>query len=127
MKFSEALDQTLNDYGISAKWLSEESGVSMQMISQFRRGKQRVYSDSLEAIINAFPQEIRWHFCSLIFSKKKACGSDLEHLIATASEPELEAAMLQIVRKIFPGDDEKFSNYANANEQQSRVKFSIPY
>lgn len=66
MKFSEALDKTLEDYGISAKWLSEQSGVSMQMISQFRRGKQRVYSDSLEAMIGALPSEVRHHFYSLM-------------------------------------------------------------
>jgi transcriptional regulator with XRE-family HTH domain len=66
MKFCEALDKTLEHYGISAKWLSEQSGVSMQMISQFRRGKQRVYSDSLEAMINALPQEVRRHFYSLM-------------------------------------------------------------
>lgn len=66
MKFSEALDKSLEDYGISAKWLSEQSGVSMQMISQFRRGKQRVYSDSLEAMIGALPSEVRHHFYSLM-------------------------------------------------------------
>jgi len=66
MKFSEALDRTLEDYGISAKWLSEQSGVSMQMISQFRRGKQRVYSDSLEVMIAALPLEVRCHFYGLM-------------------------------------------------------------
>jgi transcriptional regulator with XRE-family HTH domain len=70
MKFCEALDRTLEDYGISAKWLSEQSGVSMQMISQFRRGKQRVYSDSLEAMINALPQEVRRHFYSLMMGDR---------------------------------------------------------
>jgi transcriptional regulator with XRE-family HTH domain len=70
MKFCEALDRTLEDYGISAKWLSEQSGVSMQMISQFRRGKQRVYSDSLEAMINALPQEVQRHFYSLMMGDR---------------------------------------------------------
>jgi transcriptional regulator with XRE-family HTH domain len=126
MKFSEALDQTLNDYGISAKWLSEESGVSMQMISQFRRNKQRVYSDSLEAIINALPQEIKQHFFSLLL-KKKLPGSDLEYLINVATEPELEQAMLQIVRKMFPKENEKFGNSANAVTHRSHIESSIPY
>lgn len=70
MKFSEALDKTLDAYGISAKWLSEQSGVSMQMISGFRRGKQRVYSDSLEAMLNALPQEVRRHFYSLMMGDR---------------------------------------------------------
>lgn len=70
MNFCKALDRTLEDYGISAKWLSEQSGVSMQMISQFRRGKQRVYSDSLEAMINALPQEVQRHFYSLMMDDR---------------------------------------------------------
>jgi transcriptional regulator with XRE-family HTH domain len=77
MKFCEALDRSLDDYGISAKWLSEQSGVSMQMISQFRRGKQRVYSDSLEAMINALPEEVQRHFYSLMMGDRIPTVSSL--------------------------------------------------
>ncbi len=77
VKFCEALDRSLEDYGISAKWLSEQSGVSMQMISQFRRGKQRVYSDSLEAMINALPEEVQRHFYSLMMGDRIPTVSSL--------------------------------------------------
>ncbi|MGE5658464.1 MAG: hypothetical protein ACM37W_17825 [Actinomycetota bacterium] len=70
MKFCEAIDKTLDAYGISAKWLSEKSGVSQQMISQYRKGKQRVYSDSLEAMITALPEEPRRHLFSLILGSR---------------------------------------------------------
>ncbi len=66
MKFYEALSRTLTDYGISAKWLSEQSGVSMTMISQFKNGKQRVYSDSLESMIEALPPEMQRHLFGLV-------------------------------------------------------------
>jgi transcriptional regulator with XRE-family HTH domain len=90
MKFSEALDKTLDAYGISAKWLSEQSGVSMQMISQFRRGKQRVYSDSLEAMIGALPSEVRHHFYSLMN------GGDRIATVSLLNEAELADLMDEI-------------------------------
>ena len=89
MKFSEALDQTLEHYGISAKWLSEQSGVSMQMISQFRRGKQRVYSDSLEAMIAALPLEVRCHFYGLM-------NGDRIPTVSSLNESELADLMDEI-------------------------------
>ena len=89
MKFYEALDKTLEQYGISAKWLSEQSGVSMQMISQFRRGKQRVYSDSLEAMIAALPLEVRCHFYSLM-------NGDRIATVSVMSESELADLMDEI-------------------------------
>ena len=92
MKFCEALDRSLDDYGISAKWLSEHSGVSMQMISQFRRGKQRVYSDSLEAMINALPQEVRQHFYSLMMS------DHIPTTVSMMSESELADLMDEIAK-----------------------------
>ena len=62
VNFSEALDKALERYGISAKWLSEQSGVSQQMISQFRNGKQRIYSDSLKKLLTALPKEVKDYF-----------------------------------------------------------------
>ena len=91
MKFCEALDRSLDDYGISAKWLSEQSGVSMQMISQFRRGKQRVYSDSLEAMITALPEEVRRHFYSLM-------NGDRIATVSVMSESELADLMDEIAK-----------------------------
>jgi len=95
MKFSEALDKTLDAYGISAKWLSEQSGVSMQMISQFRRGKQRVYSDSLEAMIGALPSEVRNHFYSLMNGDRIATVS----LLNEAELADLMDEIASVLRK----------------------------
>lgn len=93
MKFCEALDKTLDHYGISAKWLSEQSGVSMQMISQFRRGKQRVYSDSLEAMISALPLEVRCHFYSLMNN-----NNDRIPTVSLLNEAELADLMDEIAK-----------------------------
>ncbi len=93
MKFSEALDKTLDAYGISAKWLSEQSGVSMQMISGFRRGKQRVYSDSLEAMIEALPLEVRCHFYSLMNGDRIAAVSLLNEAELADLMDEIASAL----------------------------------
>jgi dsRNA-specific ribonuclease len=91
MKFCEALDKTLEDYGISAKWLSEQSGVSMQMISGYRRGRQRVYSDSLEAMIAALPLEIQQHFYKLM-------NNSYTPQVADLTENELADLMDEIAK-----------------------------
>lgn len=121
MKFFEALDKTLEGYGISGKWLSEQSGVSIQMISNYRNGKQRVYSDSLESMISALPIQARRYLYGLVGSDRPVLT--LELLIDTASEEELEAAMIQIVRRIFPKSEE----ITDANSADSRVKSSVLY
>jgi transcriptional regulator with XRE-family HTH domain len=121
MKFSEALDKTLDDYGIAAKWLSEQSGVSMQMISNYRHGKQRVYSDSLESMISALPAQARRYLYGLVSNDRAVLT--LELLIDAASEEELKAAMFQIVHRVFP----KSEGTTDANSVGSRVKSSALY
>lgn len=121
MKFSEALDKTLNGYGISAKWLSEQSGVSMQMISNFRNGKQRVYSDSLEAMIQALPVQARRYLYGLVGNDQAVFN--LESLIDVATEEELKVAMFQIVHRVFPKSEET----TDADSSNVRVKSSVLY
>lgn len=97
MKFYEALDQTLENYGISAKWLSEKSGVSEQMISGYRRGKQRVYSNSLESMIEALPSEIRRHLFAMVSNSNLG----LKEAIEAADDQQLEEAFRMIGEKMF--------------------------
>ena len=87
MNFSKALDITLDEYGISAKWLSEQTGVSQQMISGFRRGNQRIYSDSLERILAGLPVEARNDLLSNL-CKIDTSKIDLQSLVIEASPQE---------------------------------------
>lgn len=66
MQISQALDRTINEFGISATWLAERSGVSQRMISRFRNGKQQIYSDSLEKILDTLPSDARVYFFQLL-------------------------------------------------------------
>lgn len=87
MNFSKALDITLDEHGISAKWLSEKTGVSQQMISGFRRGNQRIYSDSLERILAGLPIEARNDLLSKLY-KIDTSKIDLRSLVMEASPQE---------------------------------------
>lgn len=94
MNFSQALDSTLEKYGISAKWLSEQSGVSQQMISGFRNGKQRIYSDSLEKLLAALPGEVRAYFFGLLGA------GNLESAVSEMSDGELADLLVLLARRL---------------------------
>lgn len=99
MQFSQALDRTLNEYGIKAKWLAERSGVSPQMISDFRNGKQRIYSDSLEKMLASLPTEAREFF----FRQLGSSPSSIQARIAEMSNDELSILLLAIADKLQGG------------------------
>ncbi|MEG4327909.1 hypothetical protein [Microcoleus sp. herbarium5] len=111
MKFHEALDQTLEKYGISARWLSERSNVSEQMISGYRRGKQRVYSNSLESMIEALPAEMQRYLFGLVSNS----NFGLKEAIDSADEEQLEEAFRLIGQRMF-------SKSTDALRSRERVK-----
>ena len=94
VNFSEALDKALERYGISAKWLSEQSGVSQQMISQFRNGKQRIYSDSLEKLLAALPGEVRDYYFGLLGG-----NSNLEAAITSMTDAEVSDLLILLAKR----------------------------
>lgn len=109
MNFAQALDQTLEEFGISGKWLSERSGVSQQMISGFRKGNQRVYSDSLEKIIATLPSDARQHFFGLLgnrgteqgsTSSSFASGVDLNSVVERLDKRQLAGLLCAIADRI---------------------------
>jgi transcriptional regulator with XRE-family HTH domain len=98
MNFSQALDKTLDKFGISAKWLSQKTGVSQQMISGFRRGNQRIYSDSLEKILAGLPTDARnYLLCQL--AEVDTNKVDLRSLIAQAPRTE-QVEVLRLIAEI---------------------------
>ncbi|AKG24876.1 hypothetical protein [Calothrix sp. 336/3] len=99
MNFSQALDKTLDKFSISAKWLSEKTGVSQQMISGFRRGNQRIYSDSLEKILAGLPTDAR-NYLLFQLAEVDTNKVDLRSLIAQAP-PEQKAEVLHLIADSF--------------------------
>lgn len=91
MKFSVALDRTLKEFGISAKWLAQRAGVSQQMISDFRHGNQRVYNDSLEKILAALPSDARKY----LFAQLEASPVTLKQQIDCMDATELAILLVR--------------------------------
>ncbi len=101
MNFSKSFDQTLRRFGISGKWLAEQSGVSPQMISGFRRGQQRIYTDSLEKVISALPSDARQYFYESILGRNLAGREpNLEELIEEMGAIQLATLLNAVAARI---------------------------
>jgi hypothetical protein len=128
----ELFDQTLKRYGIQAKALSGLSGVSQNHISEFRSGKLKtgVTTDCLYRLLVGMDElspGSRRYFCDLLAGKKQAQGfeGELEFLINAAEPEELEKAMLQIVRRMFPKEDKELGISTGVEKSVGRIKSSI--
>jgi hypothetical protein len=118
MNFSKAFDKTLNHFGISGKWLSEQSGVSQQMISGFRRGQQRIYSDSMERLIQALPLEAQQYFFeSLLGMSLAAHTPDLEQVVEEASSVQLGQLLKAIGSKMSSASNGKAAKPDNLPQE----------
>ncbi|MFP5273953.1 helix-turn-helix domain-containing protein [Coleofasciculus sp.] len=58
-------DKVLREFGISAKHLASESGISENSISSFRKGRKSMTCDNLKVLLNCLPFEARQRFYSL--------------------------------------------------------------
>ncbi len=103
MKINKAFDKTLKNFGINARRLSEQSGVSEKMISLFRNDRQRIYSDSFEKLLDALPLEARLYFLIQLSEEKLVAFDQLSEadqikaewksLIFSASPADIETIL----------------------------------
>jgi transcriptional regulator with XRE-family HTH domain len=103
LELSKAFDKTLKDFEISARSLSEQSGVGEKMISQFRNSRQRIYSDTLEKLLEALPFEVKLRFFSLLLGEEITP----ERLVVGMGEAELSSLLLAIADQIYPKKTQK--------------------
>lgn len=97
MNLNKAFDQTLKKFRISAKSLSEESGVATQIISDFRRGKKAIHTDNLEKLLQFLPTEAQAYLFSLFVDGNLtsdeillSSNRDWQLLISSASLGDIE-------------------------------------
>lgn len=122
MNLSKAFDKTLNHFGISGKWLSEQSGVSQQMISGFRRNQQRIYSDSMERLIRALPREAQQYFFeSLLGMSLVAQTPDLEQVVEEASSVQLGYLLKAIGSKMSSSGSDRSQSTKSDNLPQEAL------
>ena len=66
MDFSFALDRTLSDFGISAKWLAAASGISEVRISRIRTKTNNPTTKTLTQLLEVLPLEAQIRYFSLV-------------------------------------------------------------
>lgn len=97
MDITESFDKTLNRFGITASWLSKESGINQQQISRFRHGKE-IQTDTLEKLLANLPIEAKEYFFTLLLGHKLRIS--LEVLVDDLSSDELHDLFDLVSRRI---------------------------
>ncbi len=117
MKISQAFDKTLKNFGINARRLSEQSGVSEKMISLFRNDRQRIYSDSFEKLLDALPLEARLYFLIQLSGEKLAALDQLsEAEIKTGWKSLIFSASLEDIEVILRTLADRYGELKARNE-----------
>lgn len=96
MKFNQAFDATLKHFKISGKFLSEQSGIATASISEFRRGRKAIQTDSLEKLLHALPPEAKIHFFSSLLGGEEI----LKLLVSGMDNDGLSKVMIAIANKL---------------------------
>lgn len=96
MDYRQVFDKTLREFQITAKSLSEASGVQERQISHFRNGKE-LMTETFFKVVEAMPTEAKKYFYTQL--RGNSYSNTLESLIEDASDEEIESAMLAIARK----------------------------
>ena len=109
MNFNQAFDSTLKNFGVSAKQLGEQSGVSPQSISEFRREKKSIQTDSLEKLLEFLPIDAKVYFFSLLLGEEVL----IEHLIAKMDNDQMSDVMIAIANKLKTNREENTSKNTN--------------
>lgn len=65
MRVHEAYNFVLNEYKITAKSISDVTGILETDISKFRNGKRNIGSDLLQQLVTALPPQAKAHFLIL--------------------------------------------------------------
>ncbi|PZV07235.1 MAG: hypothetical protein DCF22_22375 [Leptolyngbya sp.] len=82
MNYREAFDKTLKTFGITAKSLSEATGVQERQISLFRKGKD-LMAGNFFLLVEALPEPARQHF----FEQLGGQPSDLASIQFEGNQP----------------------------------------
>ena len=108
MKLDIAFDKSLKKFKLSAAWLSRQSSVSEKIISQFRNGHQRIYTETLEKLVEALPIEAKLYFFGLLAEdniEAKLTESlrdkniDWKLLISNANAQDMEEILLAMAER----------------------------
>ncbi|MGB5769786.1 MAG: hypothetical protein WBM32_07955 [Crocosphaera sp.] len=99
MDIGQYFDQTLNKYGISAAWLSRQSGVTQVMISRFRNGKT-VQTNTLGRLLEPLPLEVKQYFFSLVCGGQVIQPVNIDQLVSTLDSDQLSHLLVAVSERV---------------------------
>lgn len=113
MDWNQAFDQTLKTYGVSAKWLSERTGLSQQTISYFRKGRQPMTTENLDKLLMELPADAREYYFSLVLGAEVSMRAlsfeeQIEFLIDEADYAQIAILLSRL--------SAKFSSISNSSD-----------
>ena len=118
MDWNACFHRTLRDYGISAVWLSEKSGISKTTISLFRTGKRPMTTDNLDVLLACMPLEAREYFFSLLL------GSELPPAVCPKIEEQIEKLSKESKKELVMTIVESLAQ-SSREERSSRQKVEL--
>jgi transcriptional regulator with XRE-family HTH domain len=105
VQIHQLFKQAMDKHGISSKHLAEIAGISQNHLSQFRSGNKwvspEVFAELLKGMDKLAPGSRRY-FCELLANEplgKEDTKSNIEKMIDSADDDEIEAVLLAIGRK----------------------------
>jgi len=104
MDWNKAFDKTLRTYGVSAKWLSEQTGLSQQTISYFRKGRQPMTTENLGKLLMKLSTEAREYYFSLVLGasvpkRSLSFEEEIEELIDKADHAQIAILLSMLSAK----------------------------
>ena len=102
MEWNEAFDQTLKDFKISAKWLSQETGVSETFISQFRKGHKDTTTTVLGRLLQPLSREAKERFFAFVLgtSLPSPESPPIERLLESLPKEQKKKLAIQLIESI---------------------------
>lgn len=84
-RHQQAFDEMMIRFGLSAKVLAAESGVSEVQLSRFRNGKQDLYAGALVETLSKTPEEAQEFYLGAVLGKKVQPNLDVRALVQQMS------------------------------------------
>lgn len=116
MNFSLAFNLTLNHFGISAKQLAHQSGVSEVVISRFRNGQQ-TKTETLSRLLECLSVQQREYFFSIMARSENSQNKpeiNMESWVESATAEELHQMLLLISHKFVGQNSRNFETSHSA-------------
>lgn len=121
MDIGQYFDQTLNKYGISAAWLSRQSGVTQVMISRFRNGKT-VQTNTLGRLLEPLPLEVKQYFFSLVCGSQVIQPVNIDQLVSTLDSDQLSHLLVAVSERV-----KKFSSIGDVAKKWQQFKAQVNF